>query len=208
MDQDASVKRAKFIQSAVETKERFKWAAPAEVLKATKIHCTSFYGSSLWELGGDKAMQVYKAWNTAVKQVWECPQWTRTYLMQQVLCCGFTSAKVDILCRYIKFFHSLRNSPSKEVQVLSRYLARDVRSVTGKNLQYVAEVTGLNPWTASQARLKAALVAEDTVQVPLQASWRVPYLCSLLGQRGAAHSLALEDEQDRLTELINSLVIN
>ena len=208
MEQDAIVKRAKFIQSAVETKEMFKWAAPAEVLKVTKIHCTAFYGSSLWDLGGDKAMQVYKAWNTTVKLAWGCPQWTRTYLMQQVLCCGHTSARVDILCRYVKFFHSLRRSASKEVQVLSRLFARDVQSVTGKNLDYIAESSGLNPWTVQQAKLRAALVAEEVVLVPLQDRWRVPYLCSLLSQRGEAYKLAMEEDEKRLTELIDSLVKN
>ena len=96
--------------------------------------------------------------------------------MQQVLCCGHTSARVDILCRYVNFFHSLRKSASKEVQVLSRLLSRNIQSVTGKNLNYIAESSGLNPWTVTQARLKAALVAEEVIQVPLQDRWRVPYL--------------------------------
>ena len=208
MEQDASIKRAKFIQSSVEVRETFKWAAPAEVLRATKIHCTSFYGSNLWDLGGDKAMQVYNAWNTTVKMAWCCPQWTRTYLVQQVLSCGQTSAKVAILCRYVKFFHSMRNSACKEVQVLSRLLARDMQSVTGKNLQFISEMSGLNPWTVPIRRLKATLVAAEVVEVPLQDRWRVPYLCSLLSQRGEAHSLAMEEEQKRLTTLIDSLVAN
>ena len=208
MEQDAVVKRAKFIQSAVETREMFRWAAPAEVLKATKIHCTAFYGSNLWDLGGDKAEQVYKAWNTTVKLAWGCPQWTRTYLMQQVLCCGHTSARVDILCRYVKFFLSLRRSASKEVQVLSRIMARNIQSGTGKNLQYIAESSGLNPWIASQAQLKASLVAEEIVMVPDQDRWRVPYLCSLQSHRGEVYNLAMEEEENNITELIDSLVRN
>ena len=145
MEQDAGVKRARFIQSSVETRELFHWAAPAEVLKATKIYCGSFYGSNLWDLGGDKAKQVYNAWNTTVKLAWGCPLWTRTYMVQQLLCCGQTSARVDILCRYANFFHSLRKSSCQEVQVLSRILARDVQSVTGKNLKLISDVSGLNP---------------------------------------------------------------
>ena len=67
MEQDAAVKRAKFIQSSVEIREQFKFAAPAEVVKALKVYSNSFYGCNLWDLGGDKAKQVYTAWNTAVK---------------------------------------------------------------------------------------------------------------------------------------------
>ena len=208
MEQDAAVKRARFIQSSVETREMFHWAAPAEVIKATKIYCGSFYGSNLWDLGGDKAKQVFTAWNTAVKLAWGCPQWTRTYMVQHMLCCGLTSARVDILSRYVNFFHSLRKSSCHEVQVLSRFLARDVQSVTGKNLQLVTEASGLNPWTASQGKLKAALIAGEAVEVPLEDRWRLPYLSSLLSQRGEAHNLALEELEDILTKLIDSLVAN
>ena len=208
MEQDVVMKRARFIQSSVETRELFKWAAPAEVIKATKIYCASFYGSNLWDLGGDKAKQVYSAWNTTVKLAWGCPQWTRTYMVQQLLCCGHTSARVDILCRYVNFFRSLRKSACHEVQVMSRLLARDIQSVTGKNLQYIYDASGLNPWTVSQGRLKAALVAGEVAEVPLQDRWRLTYLRSLLSQRRVAHSLALDEEETRLTKLIDSLVAN
>ena len=128
--------------------------------------------------------------------------------MQQLLCCGFTSARVDILSRFVKFFHGLRSSASHEVQVLSRLLARDRQSVTGKNLLLVQELSGINPWTATPGRLKAALQAEEVVDVPALDMWRLSYLSSLLRQRGEAHYLALEDDEQRITDLINSLVIN
>ena len=63
MEHDAAIKRATFIRSSVEIRETFKFAAPAEVLKALKIHSNSFYGSCLWDLGGEKAKQVLNAWN-------------------------------------------------------------------------------------------------------------------------------------------------
>ena len=125
-----------------------------------------------------------------------------------MLCCGQTSARVDILSRYVNFFHSLRKSSCREVQVLSRFLARDVQSVTGKNLLLISEASGLNPWTASQSRLKAALIAGESVEVPQEDRWRLPYLSSLLSQRGEAHNLALEELEDTLTKLIDSLVAN
>jgi hypothetical protein len=149
MEQDAAVKRAQFISSSVQIREVFKFAAPAEVVKSMKIYSHSFYGSCLWDLAGVKAKQVYTAWNHTVRLIWGCPLWTRTYFVQQLLCCGHTSAKVDILLRYVKFFKSLRFSASKEVQVLCRYVARDVQSVTGKNLQLVKGISHLDPWTCS-----------------------------------------------------------
>ena len=94
------------------------------------------------------------------------------------------------------------------MQVLCRVLARDIQSVTGRNLRLVQEMSGLDPWTTSQGRLKTALRREEMVAVPVQDRWRLPYLCTLLSQRREAHNMAMEDEEQRLTGLIDSLVIN
>ena len=56
-------------------------------------------------------------------------------------------------------------SASHEVQVLSRFLARDVQSNTGQNLQYIKNKTGLSPWTASRRGLRDALVAGEVAEV-------------------------------------------
>ena len=124
-----------------------------------------------------------------------------------MMCCGFPSAS-DILARFVKFFPELRSSASHEVQVMSRLGARDRQTVTGKNLWLVQELSNLNPWTATSRRLKTALQTEELVDVPVPDRWRLPYLSSLLRQRGEAHYLAMEEEEQRLDELINSLVIN
>ena len=126
MEQDAAVKRAKLITTSTEIRELFKFAAPSEVLKALKIYCNSFYGSSLWDLGGQKAKQVFNTWNISVKLVWGCPQWTRLYFVQKTHSFGMISAKVEILTRYLGFFSSLRSSASHEVQVLSSFLTREI----------------------------------------------------------------------------------
>ena len=114
----------------------------------------------------------------------------------------------DILTKNCKFFHSLRNSASQEVQVLSRFLARDVQSVTGKNLRLIQELTNLNPWTTSYGQLRHALISAEMVPVPLLDRWRLPYLSSLIAQRREAKNKALENEEKRLDELIDSLVMN
>ena len=106
--------------------------------------------------------------------------------MQQVLSSGQVSAKVDIMCRFSKFFHSLRMSTSKEVQVLSRLLAREIRSLTGRNIWLIHELTDLNLWTASKQRLRAALCVQEVVEVTLQDEWRIPFLSSLFSQRRGA----------------------
>ena len=151
---------------------------------------------------------MYTAWNNTVKLVWGCPVWTRTNLVQQLLCCGHTSAKVDILNRFVKFFHSLRFSISKELRVLSRYLARDVQSVLGRNLRLILDITHLDPWTTSYGKMKAALITSEMVEVPEWDKWRLPYLWPLLAQKREAHFSAMEDLETTLDNRIQSLLIN
>ena len=119
MEQDAKVKRATFISRSVEIRETFKFASPVEVLHAMKVYCSSFYGCMLWDLAGEGATQVFNSWNTGIRLTWSVPRATRTYLVQQVLSAGLTSAKVDILARYRNFFHGLRQSPCYEVAVMA-----------------------------------------------------------------------------------------
>ena len=57
-------------------------------------------------------------------------------------------------------------------------------------------------------QLKQALVASETVDVPLEDRWRLPYLCTLLAQRREFQNLAMEEEEARINELIDSLVMN
>ena len=139
MEHDANVKRAIFINKSVEVRETFHFASPVEVLSALKVYCSSFYGCMLWDLGGEGAGQVYNAWTTAVKLAWHVPRATRTYLVQQVLSGGLTSAKVDILARFANFFRNLRKSPCPEVAVMANIVGRDLRSTSGRNLRLLEE---------------------------------------------------------------------
>ena len=97
---------------------------------------------------------------------------------------------------------------SYEVQVLSRYLARDIQSVTGKNLRLIHDLSHLDPWSTSREKLKCSLTSAEVLEVPIRDRWRIPYLSSLLAQRRKAYQLALEAETSILDGLISSLVRN
>jgi hypothetical protein len=208
MEHDALIKRATFIAKSVEVREMFHFASPVEVLGAMKVFCCSFYGCMLWDLGGPGASQVFNSWTTAVKLSWAVPRATRTYLVQQVLASGLTSAKVDILARYANFFRGLRKSPCHEVVVMANMAGRDLRSTTGKNLKFLEDCSQLNPWEYSSARIKKELVEKERVVVPNQDQWRVSYLASLLERRQVVQYLGLEEDEEYLSELIDSLCVN
>ena len=208
MEHDALIKRAIFIANTVEIRESFSFASPVEILSAMKIYCCSFYGSMLWDLGGQGASMVFNSWSTAVKLTWDVPRATRTYLLQQVLQSGLTSARVDILARYAGFFQSLRTSPSHEVVVMAGIAGRDIRSTTGKNLRLIDEQSGLDTWVFSSTRIKEELLSKETVTVPPQDQWRIMYLGKLLEERQKLHYSGDKEGEERVSGLIDSLCIN
>ena len=208
MEHDAEVKRAIFIGNSVEIRESFRFASPVEILYAMKVYCSSFYGSMLCELGGEGANKVFNSWTTAVKLTWDVPRATRSYLVQQVLDAGFTSAKVDILTRFSGFFQSLRKSPSYEVSVMAGLAGRDLRSTTGRNLRLVQDLSGLDPWETSLAKLENELIRKFKVDVPPTDKWRAPYLASLLEKRQRYYYQGDIENMKTVSVLINSLCIN
>ena len=200
-EHDAKVKRAEFIGKSVEVRETFQFASPVEVLQALKVYCSSFYGSMLWDLAGNGASQVFNAWNMAIKLTWDCPRETRNYLVQQVLSCGMTSARLDIMSRYAKFFKGLRTSTSREVATLANLMGRDVQTTTGKNIRLIEERSGLSVWSTGQEKLKEAIAENEIVTVDEADKWRIP----LLQKQELSY---LGADLDETNDLINSLCIN
>ena len=100
---------------------------------------------------------------------------------------------------------------SHEVLVLSRYLARDVQSMTGTDLRLVQQTANSAPWTTITNKLRRALISSEMVEVPIIDRWRMPYLRSLLSQRREANSLAWKQLQLSIivaTKYNNSIFAN
>ena len=162
-------------------------------------------------LDGEGAAKVFSAWNTAVRLCWDCPRDTRTYLVQQVLSCGQTSARTDLLARYSKFFTSLRASTSLEVSTMANLVARNIQSTTGRNLAAIGRASGLSPWKSSNCKLKTQCLKEaikklETVEPEPSDLWRIPFLDRLLGHRQELGYCG--EDTDDISSLINSLCIN
>ena len=208
MNHDATIARARFIDQSVEVCQVFSFASPVEIIRALQVYCSSHYGSMLWELGGEAATQYCNAWSTAIKLAWQCPRATRSYLLQQVLACGSTSAQIAIRSRYTKFCLGLHSSSSREVAVLFHFLARDIRSTTGNNLRILREEADVNIWTDSTASVRAKLAESETVEVAEIDKWRVRYLGILLEQRQQWHYMGEEEEVEKVQKLIDSLCVN
>ena len=112
----------------------FDFAGPPEILKAVKLFVGSHYGSMLWDLFGEEAGKFFRCWNTCTKLCWNLPRNTSVYFVENLLSCGIPSIRQQVLTRYVKFYRSLRDSPSKEVAVISRIVGTNASSNTGRNM--------------------------------------------------------------------------
>ena len=150
---------------------------------------------------------VCAAWRNNAKLSWIMPRECHGYFVDHVLTAGQPTQMSSLLSRFHGFFMSTLESPSKEIQVLARIQARDMRSVFGSNLRLLEEISGRNPWCTSWKEMIVILRLNTKRDIPEEDSWRVPYLSKLLDARIAAHYHADLEEEHELTSLINSLVI-
>ena len=73
--------------------------------------------------------------------------------------------------------------------------------MTGKNLAYIEQETGLDPWTAA-----TSVEVKDSVPnspIPPQEEWRLPLLCQYMYQRQEMKVLC--QDTNEITQLIDSL---
>ena len=84
-------------------------------------------------------------------------------------------------------------------------VARDLRTCTGNNLEYIRGETGLDPWSCTSRQVRLAVENRLTI-VPEQDSWRLPFLAKLLSLRGEQYYQCFDTS--RLTEQIESLCVN
>jgi hypothetical protein len=189
MDQDARIKRAKFIDKSVEIREQLHCAHPDHILKAMQVYCCDGYGSMLWSLGSDAAESFFKAWNTAVKLVYNVPRSTFTYLVEGFFARGHMTLRNQVLSRYPGFVQNLLHSPSKEVRLLANIVARNPQSNTFKNIKYIEHLTDKSPWDYSGLVIRKKLPVQ---QIPDGDKWRIGLITKMLDMRGQRH-LCVED---------------
>ena len=209
MDMDTKEKTAAFITRSLEIREQFSFAHPMEVLSAVKLYCCDHYGSMLWDLQGDLATKYFNSWKTCIKLAWGVPRSTHSYFLDY-LSGGLVTVRRDVLARYAGFYRSLLSSPCREVSILARVVARDVRTTTARNLAMLETESGGLTWMDPAEKVKEGLASGEPA-VPGADSWRIPYLGKLLEQRDtlAYQGAAVPDEEvERVQELVDSLCSN
>ena len=92
--------------------------------------------------------------------------------------------------------------------MISRLAARDLRSNLGANLANIETLTYRNPWTMTKYECKMILSGKEKSQIPAADIWRLKFLDRLLTERLGSYYSGDQDDYERLSLMINSLVIN
>ena len=200
MEFDANMKRGQFIDNSVKIQETFSFANPPELLQAVQTYAGHWYGAMLWDLYGEKCGQLCRSWNTSVKVAWDVPRATHTYLVDNLLSCGISNVKQQLVSRYVNFFKNLLKSHSREVKVVASIVARCARSPTGRNLMNIQVETGMDPWREEAWKVSQAV---KTAEVPGREGWRVQYLAKLIRAKKEMDTMC--EPVEEIKELIDSL---
>ena len=200
MEKDSKFKRTQFIDKSTDIREMFAFAHPLQILQTVNIYSAHFYGAMLWYLYGVEAGKVYRSWNTVVKLAWQVPRSTHTYFVDHLLGLGLPSVRQKLLCQYVGFLRKLFRSSSTEIRLLSQIVARNAKTVTGKNLLHIEVDFKLNPWVDSIEKFKEKCLRRE---IPRVDEWRIEVLSKLLIQRW--DMAVVGEEVEDISALIDSL---
>ena len=176
MKVDCSQKRGKFIGKLNSLSQEFHHVQPEVYVKILNIFCTSFYGSSLWNLYSKDCERFFSSWNVAMRQCFGVDRLTHRYLIESMS--ENLHPKVMICSRLANFHNSLLTCDKFPIRFLARLKEKDQRTVFGQNLKKIGEECG-KPFPTKNE------VKKLMVYFPLPDSekWRIPILKELFGHK-------------------------
>ena len=82
MNIDCHNKKCKFIGKTHSLMQEFYFSDPDIKMHMIKVYASSFYGSSLWDLFGEKCERLYKTWNITIRTIFDVSPYTHRYLIE------------------------------------------------------------------------------------------------------------------------------
>ena len=193
--QDVREKRAGYIERNCELNQEFSFSHPEVKCNINRIYNSSFSGSCLWDLTGEKTRQMVNSWSVSVRHMWDLPLSTHRYLLEPL---SGVHAETMIFSRYIKFVQSMRKSSKVAVQCLIQLVSKDTQTNTGRNIRYILNKTGESDIFAVNAqKLKC-----DYKFAPIQPEdqWKVGFIKELTNVKAGTlelnHDTIEDDDND------------
>ena len=187
---DIREKRAQFITRNCELNQEFILAHPVKC-KINAIYNSSFPGSVLWDLSCDNAKMIVNSWSVAVRHMWDLPFNSHRYLIEEL---SGMHAQTMLICRFINFVQSIKKSPKQAVQFLYQKVKSNVETVTGKNIRYVIEKSGVEDIEDMKTNgLKKTL---KFCESPSEHGWKVQFIKEIVDVKQKV--LFLNQESDMM----------
>ena len=87
---------------------------------------------------------------------------------------------------------------------MANLVGRDVRTTTGRNLAFLEDCSGLDPWIYGSDRLKTEILKKEVKEPPPMDQWRIKYLKDLLEQRIRLYYMGDREGVESVNQLIDS----
>ena len=194
---DLLAKRAILFDKVHQVEQQFGYYEPQLVLRLLSIYSTALYGSPLWQLYSDEHCKLNRSWNTAVKISWDLPHSTHTRFLESL--CPVTHLESVLTGRAIGFLQNLENSKKELIRLLFNSCSADLRTVTGRNLNFLLLKYG----KATRKELfddRVTIKHTRVYTLPAEENWKVSMMeeISLMKK----NHLDIEFDKDALEEIL------
>ena len=169
------MKRGKFIAKVYSIRQELHFADPAILVKLLQVYCTSFYGSSLWNIYSAEVDRLYRSWNVSVRNIFQVPYTTHRYLVQPLSDCPHP--KTMLSTRFTKFMQSLVSSTKSSISYLARLVRYDNRTLAGRTVSRLSRECN-----SDKVSLTVSSVSRSVryFPVPEEELWRIDIMKELL----------------------------
>ena len=140
LKKDMLIKRARFIDRNNTLRQEFFFAHPRTLLHINQVYNSDYSGSPVWDLFCRETEMVENSYSVAVRLMLGLPRETHRYLIEPLT--EKRHIKFDLISRFLNFNNKIKNSKKETLIYIYKKVHRDVRSITGQNLNNIKLLCG------------------------------------------------------------------
>ena len=193
-------KRAILFQKVHEIIQQFGYLNPDLVVKLLTVYSTALYGSNLWQVNSSEHLQLNKAWNTAIKIIWDLPFATHTKFLESLS--PVPHLESVLTGRYIGFIDNLLRSSNPALNFIFRSCKSNLSSKTGQNIEYMMKKHKVDS-LVDLVTEKDSLKKQRVYPLPEEESWKITLIKEIaLAKMG---QLDIEFDENNLDEILEAI---
>ena len=171
-DPDLAEKQAAYIARNNELNQEYHYAYPETKIWLNGVFNTSFYGAPLWDMFPKPFERLEKTWNVSVRIMLSLPRRTHKYLIEPLS--GKPHIVKSLWRRYLRFVDKINEGEKTVLRRVMEMIKRDTRSVTGRNLRHLRQMSP----DFDESRLD--VYSKPYKVIPVEDEWRVPFIQELI----------------------------